>query len=88
MLVQPGFCRTCSKTKLLVFPRGGSFIIHVCTFSSLQCDKLEQIGFHSLMLITSSDKHFEIGSTKGMQFNLDNFDYVINFMEYCQGTDI
>ena len=25
MLVQPGFCRTCSEPKLLVFPRGGSF---------------------------------------------------------------
>ena len=25
MLVQPGLCRTCSETTLLVFPRGGSF---------------------------------------------------------------
>ena len=25
MLVQLGFCRTCSETTLLVFPRGGSF---------------------------------------------------------------
>ena len=24
MLVQPGLCRTCSETTLLVFPRGGS----------------------------------------------------------------
>ena len=26
MLVQVGLCRTCSKTTLLVFPRGGSFL--------------------------------------------------------------
>ena len=26
VLVQPGLCRTCSETTLLVFPRGGSFI--------------------------------------------------------------
>ena len=26
VLVQPGFCRTCSETTLLVFPQGGSFI--------------------------------------------------------------
>ena len=26
MLVQPGLCRTCSETTLLVFPRGGSFV--------------------------------------------------------------
>ena len=25
MLVQPGLCRTCLETTLLVFPRGGSF---------------------------------------------------------------
>ena len=25
MLVQPGLCRTCSETTLLVFPRGGSY---------------------------------------------------------------
>ena len=25
MTVQPGLCRTCSETTLLVFPRGGSF---------------------------------------------------------------
>ena len=28
MLVQAGLCRTCSKTTLLVFPRGGSFVQH------------------------------------------------------------
>ena len=27
MLVQAGLCRTCSETTLLVFPRGGSFLI-------------------------------------------------------------
>ena len=27
VLVQVGLCRTCSETTLLVFPRGGSFII-------------------------------------------------------------
>ena len=27
MLEQPGFCRTCSETKLLVFPLGGSFVL-------------------------------------------------------------
>ena len=27
VLVQPGLCRTCSETTLLVFPRGGSFVI-------------------------------------------------------------
>ena len=27
VLVQPGLCLTCSKTTLLVFPRGGSFIL-------------------------------------------------------------
>ena len=26
MLVQPGLCRTCWETTLLVFPRGGSFL--------------------------------------------------------------
>ena len=26
MLVQPGLCRTCSETTLLVFPRGGSYV--------------------------------------------------------------
>ena len=26
VLVQPGFCRTCSETTLLVFPRDGSYI--------------------------------------------------------------
>ena len=25
MIVQPGLCPTCSKTTLLVFPRGGSY---------------------------------------------------------------
>ena len=27
VLVQAGFCRTCSETTLLVFPRGGSYIL-------------------------------------------------------------
>ena len=27
MLVQAGLCRTCSETTLLVFPRGGSYIL-------------------------------------------------------------
>ena len=26
-LVQAGLCRTCSETTLLVFPRGGSFVV-------------------------------------------------------------
>ena len=29
MLVQPGLCRTCSETTLLVFPRGGSHIVRI-----------------------------------------------------------
>ena len=53
---------------------------------SLQSNRLEDIGFHSLVLIASGDRHFEIGSAKGMQFSLDNFGYIENFMEYCQGT--
>ena len=27
VLLQPGLCRTCSETTLLVFPRGGSIVI-------------------------------------------------------------
>ena len=27
VLVQPGLCRTCSETTLLVFPRGGSNVV-------------------------------------------------------------
>ena len=30
VLVQAGLCRTCSKTTLLVFPRGGSYDNHIC----------------------------------------------------------
>ena len=30
VLVQAGLCRTCSETTLLVFPRGGSFILNTC----------------------------------------------------------
>ena len=29
VLVQAGLCRTCSETTLLVFPRGGSFVITI-----------------------------------------------------------
>ena len=29
VLVQAGLCRTCSKTTLLVFPRGGSYVDRV-----------------------------------------------------------
>ena len=29
VLVEPGLCHTCSKTTLLVFPRGGSFVVLV-----------------------------------------------------------
>ena len=29
MLVQAGLCRTCLETTLLVFPRGGSFVVAV-----------------------------------------------------------
>ena len=34
--VQPGLCRTCSETTLLVFPRGGSFII-ITKLIAFQC---------------------------------------------------
>ena len=35
MLVQAGLCRTCSETTLLVFPRGGSFILNMNTCSNV-----------------------------------------------------
>ena len=37
VLVQAGLCRTCSETTLLVFPRGGSYVMntHINTFAGI-----------------------------------------------------
>ena len=41
MLVQPGLCRTCSETTLLVFPRGGSYLNFHST-EKAESDKKEE----------------------------------------------
>ena len=35
MLVQAGLCQTCSETTLLVFPRGGSFVLRFVTIEEV-----------------------------------------------------
>ena len=67
MAVQPGLCRTCSKTTLLVFPRGGSyFISHIHYKVSIQ---YKRIGTKALSLWSSSP-HLDIFSDR--QFALDH----------------
>ena len=46
MLVQPGFCRTCSETTLLVFPRGG--LIIGCLVTKKSYDVKLYIAHHML----------------------------------------
>ena len=52
MLVQPGLCRTCSETTLLVFPRGGLFFrsLHpwepACAILSSAEDMAKWMKFH------------------------------------------
>ena len=37
VLVQPGLCRTCSETTLLVFPRGGSYSFIFFFIQNIDC---------------------------------------------------
>ena len=53
----------------------------------LQCTKLQNLGFDSLVVITSKTKPVELhdGSDKGRQFLEDFPDYFEEFIHYCKG---
>ena len=53
MLVQPGLCRTCSETTLLVFPRGGSFLSESASY--YHKDKLHLNSFGTQKLLRNLD---------------------------------
>ena len=40
VLVQTGLCRSCSETTLLVFPRGGSFVVVMSEAVQYQCTRI------------------------------------------------
>ena len=50
-----------------------------------QCKTLEELGFDSLMVITSPGRHMELGSAKGRSFIEAYPDYFEDFIEYCKG---
>ena len=59
VLVQPGLCRTCSETTLLVFPRGGSFNGNHCNDSASLYS-----GTKTLMKILNIDVGYNLIITK------------------------
>ena len=51
----------------------------------LQCNRLEELGFDSLVVISSKDRHMELGSAKGRCFIEEYPDYFEEFIHYCRG---
>ena len=54
----------------------------------LQCDRLEKRGYDCMVVITSKDRHMELGSTKARNFVEDFPDYFEDFIHYCQGKRV
>ena len=50
-----------------------------------QCTALEELGFDSLIVISSRDQHMELGSSKGRSFIESYPDYFEDFVHYCKG---
>ena len=57
----------------------------VKVFLFFQCKTLEELGFDSLMVISSKDRHMELGSAKGRSFIEAYPDYFEEFVHYCKG---
>ena len=58
-------------------------ILHVRVY--FQCKALEKLGFDSLIVIASKDRHMELGSSKGKSFIEAFPDYFEDFVHYCKG---
>ena len=57
-------------------------------FSSLnvfQCEKLEQQKLESLVVTISPDNHWVTGSEKGQTFMQEKWQFVLDFIHFCEG---
>ena len=73
-------CQTLSETLKTNFLEMW-LILHVY----FQCKALEKLGFDSLIVIASKDRHMELGSSKGKSFIEAFPDYFEDFVHYCKG---
>ena len=50
-----------------------------------QCNRLEEIGCDSLVIVASGGNHIKIGSKRGTSYLDDSADFIEDFCHYCRG---
>ena len=51
-----------------------------------QCDRLEEAGCDSLVIVASGFNHIKMGSKKGINYLADFTSFIEGFSHYCQGN--
>ena len=51
-----------------------------------QCDRLEETGCDSLVIVASGFNHIKMGSKKGINYLADFTSFIEGFSHYCQGN--